>query len=176
LWPRVIPALSLPVSLVGAVALLWGLSYSLDNISLLGLTLAVGLVVDDAIVMLENIMRHVERRRAPFQAALRGAREVGFTIISISTSLIAVFIPIFFMPGVIGLLFHEFAVVVGLAILVSAFVSLTLVPMLASRFLTDEAHKKPPGPVVRAFEHGFNWMLRLYTRQLDIALKHRKWC
>jgi HAE1 family hydrophobic/amphiphilic exporter-1 len=84
-----------------------------------------------------------------------------------------VFIPIFFMPGVIGLLFHEFAVVVGLAILVSAFVSLTLVPMLASRFLTDEAHKKPPGPVVRAFEHGFDWMLRLYTRQLDIALKHR---
>jgi HAE1 family hydrophobic/amphiphilic exporter-1 len=98
---------------------------------------------------------------------------VGFTIISISTSLIAVFIPIFFMPGVIGLLFHEFAVVVGLAIVVSAFVSLTLVPMLASRFLTDEAHKKPPGPVIRAFEHGFNWMLRLYTRQLDIALKHR---
>jgi HAE1 family hydrophobic/amphiphilic exporter-1 len=169
----VIPALSLPVSLVGAVALLWGLSYSLDNISLLGLTLAVGLVVDDAIVVLENIIRHVERGENPFQAALRGAREVGFTIISISTSLIAVFIPIFFMPGVIGLLFHEFAVVVGLAIVVSAFVSLTLVPMLASRFLTDEAHKKPPGPVIRAFEHGFNWMLRLYTRQLDIALKHR---
>jgi HAE1 family hydrophobic/amphiphilic exporter-1 len=169
----VIPALSLPVSLVGAVALLWGLSYSLDNISLLGLTLAVGLVVDDAIVVLENIIRHVERGENPFQAALRGAREVGFTIISISTSLIAVFIPIFFMPGVIGLLFHEFAVVVGLAIIVSAFVSLTLVPMLASRFLTDEAHKKRPGAVIRAFEHGFNWMLRLYTRQLDIALAHR---
>jgi len=169
----VIPAMSLPVSLVGAVALLWGLNYSLDNISLLGLTLAVGLVVDDAIVVLENIIRHVERGENPFQAALRGAREVGFTIISISTSLIAVFIPIFFMPGVIGLLFHEFAVVVGLAIIVSAFVSLTLVPMLASRCLTDEAHKKPPGTVIRAFEHGFNWMLRIYTRQLDIALKHR---
>jgi len=168
-----IPSLSLPVSLVGAVALLWGLNYSLDNISLLGLTLAVGLVVDDAIVVLENIIRHVEKGENPFQAALRGSREVGFTIISISTSLIAVFIPIFFMPGVIGLLFHEFAVVVGLAIIVSAFVSLTLVPMLASRFLTDEAHKKPPGAVVRAFEHGFNWMLRLYTRQLDIALAHR---
>ncbi len=111
-----IPALSLPVSLVGAVALLWGLNYSLDNISLLGLTLAVGLVVDDAIVMLENIIRHVERGVPPFQAALRGSREVGFTIISISSSLIAVFIPIFFMPGVIGLLFHEFAVIVGLAI------------------------------------------------------------
>ncbi len=170
----VIPTLSLPVSLVGAVALLWGLNYSLDNISLLGLTLAVGLVVDDAIVMLENIMRHVEDGVPPFQAALRGSREVGFTIISISTSLIAVFIPIFFMPGVIGLLFHEFAVVVGLAILVSAFVSLTLVPMLASRFLTDDAHKRPPGVLVRSFERGFNAMLAGYTRSLDVALSHRK--
>jgi len=169
----VIPALSLPVSLIGAVALLWGLSYSLDNISLLGLTLAVGLVVDDAIVVLENIIRHVERGENPFQAALRGAREVGFTIISISVSLIAVFIPIFFMPGVIGLLFHEFAVVVGLSIVVSAFVSLTLVPMLASRFLSDEAHKKPPGAVVQLFERGFDRMLAFYTRWLDRALAHR---
>ncbi len=169
-----IPTLSLPVSLVGAIALLWGLNYSLDNISLLGLTLAVGLVVDDAIVMLENIMRHVERGESPFQAALRGSREVGFTIISISTSLVAVFIPIFFMPGVIGLLFHEFAVIVGLAIVVSAFVSLTLVPMLASRFLTDEAHKKPPGALVHSFERAFQWMLALYTRTLDAALRHRR--
>ncbi|WP_157265212.1 efflux RND transporter permease subunit [Azohydromonas aeria] len=169
----VIPSLSLPVSLVGALSLLWGLGYSLDNISLLGLTLAVGLVVDDAIVMLENIMRHVEKGVPPFQAALRGSREVGFTIISISTSLVAVFIPIFFMPGVIGLLFHEFAVVVSLAILVSAFVSLTLVPMLASRFLSDEAHKKPPGLVVRGFERGFDAVLRLYTRTLDAALRFR---
>ncbi len=170
----VIPTLSLPVSLVGAVALLWGLNYSLDNISLLGLTLAVGLVVDDAIVMLENIMRHVENGEPPFQAALRGSREVGFTIISISSSLIAVFIPIFFMPGVIGLLFHEFAVVVGLAILVSAFVSLTLVPMLASRFLKDEAHAKKPGWLVRQFERGFDATLSGYTRSLDLALAHRK--
>ena len=140
-----IPTLSLPVSLVGAVSLLWAFGYTIDNISLLGLTLAVGLVVDDAIVMLENIMRHVEDGEPPFQAALRGSREVGFTIISISSSLVAVFIPIFFMPGVIGLLFHEFAVIVSLAIVASAFVSLTLVPMLASRFLSDEAHKKPPG-------------------------------
>jgi len=169
----IIPALSLPVSLIGAVSLLWGLSYSLDNISLLGLTLAVGLVVDDAIVVLENIIRHVEHGENPFQAALRGAREVGFTIISISVSLIAVFIPIFFMPGVIGLLFHEFAVVVGLAIVVSAFVSLTLVPMLASRFLSDEAHKKPPGAVVQLFERGFDRMLAFYTRWLDRALAHR---
>jgi HAE1 family hydrophobic/amphiphilic exporter-1 len=170
----VIPTMSLPVSLIGAVALLWGLEYSLDNISLLGLTLAVGLVVDDAIVMLENIMRHVEEGMPPFQAALKGAREVGFTIISISLSLVAVFIPIFFMPGVIGLLFHEFAVVVGLSIAVSAFVSLTLVPMLASRFLTDEEHKKKPGLVVRAFERGFNVTLAGYTRTLDVALRHRK--
>ena len=170
----VIPALSLPVSLIGAVALLWSFSYSLDNISLLGLTLAVGLVVDDAIVVLENIIRHVEDGVPPFEAALRGAREVGFTILSISSSLIAVFIPIFFMPGVIGLLFHEFAVVVGLAIGVSAFVSLTLVPMLASRFLTDEAHKKAPGPLVRSFERGFDALLAAYTRALDAALRHRK--
>ena len=168
-----IPALSLPVSLVGAVALLWGLDYSLDNISLLGLTLAVGLVVDDAIVMLENIVRHIEQGEKPFQAALRGSREVGFTIISISSSLVAVFIPIFFMPGVIGLLFHEFAVIVGLSIIVSAFVSLTLVPMLASRFLTDEAHKKAPGALVRSFERGFDAVLGLYTRTLDAALRHR---
>jgi HAE1 family hydrophobic/amphiphilic exporter-1 len=169
----VIPALSLPVSLIGAVALLYAFSYSLDNISLLGLTLAVGLVVDDAIVVLENIIRHVENGEEPFQAALRGAREVGFTIISISTSLIAVFIPIFFMPGVIGLLFHEFAVVVGLSIVVSAFVSLTLVPMLASRFLSDEAHKKPPGAMVHLFERGFDALLASYTRTLDRALHHR---
>ena len=169
----VIPTLSLPVSLIGAIALLWGFGYTLDNISLLGLTLAVGLVVDDAIVMLENIMRHVEEGVPPFEAALRGSREVGFTILSISTSLIAVFIPIFFMPGVIGLLFHEFAVIVALAIVASAFVSLTLVPMLASRFLTDDAHKKRPGLVVRSFERAFDATLSAYGRTLDVALRHR---
>ena len=168
-----IPTLSLPVSLVGAIALLWAFGYTLDNISLLGLTLAVGLVVDDAIVMLENIMRHVEDGVPPFQAALRGSREVGFTILSISSSLIAVFIPIFFMPGVIGLLFHEFAVIVSLAIIASAFVSLTLVPMLASRFLTDDAHKKRPGAIVRSFERGFDVLLSWYSRSLDVALTRR---
>ena len=171
----VIPTLSLPVSLVGAVALLYAFGYSLDNISLLGLTLAVGLVVDDAIVMLENIMRHVEEGVAPFEAALLGSREVGFTILAISSSLIAVFIPIFFMPGVIGLLFHEFAVIVSLAIVVSAFVSLTLVPMLASRFLTDDAHKKRPGALVRSFERGFDALLAGYTWALDAALRRRGW-
>lgn len=170
----VIPTLSLPVSLVGAISLLWAFGYTIDNISLLGLTLAVGLVVDDAIVMLENIMRHVEEGMPPFEAALKGSREVGFTIISISTSLIAVFIPIFFMPGVIGLLFHEFAVIVSLAIIASAFVSLTLVPMLASRFLKDQAHAKRPGALVRAFERGFDKTLALYTRTLDMALAHRR--
>ncbi len=170
----VIPTLSLPVSLLGALAMLWAFGFTIDNISLLGLTLAVGLVVDDAIVMLENIMRHVENGEPPFQAALRGSREVGFTILSISISLIAVFIPIFFMPGVIGLLFHEFAVIVGLAIVASAFVSLTLVPMMASRFLTDEAHKKPPGFLVRGFGHAFDAMLSGYSRSLDGALRWRK--
>lgn len=168
-----IPTLSLPVSLIGAVSLLWAGGYSLDNVSLLGLTLAVGLVVDDAIVMLENIMHHVEQGMRPFDAALKGAREVGFTIVSISTSLVAVFIPIFFMPGVIGLLFHEFAVIVTLAILVSAFVSLTLVPMLAGRYVRPEQGMKPPPAIVRAFERGFQATTALYGRTLDVALRHR---
>lgn len=174
----IIPALSLPVSLIGAVSLLWGFGYTLDNISLLGITLAVGLVVDDAIVMLENIIRHVEMGETPFEAALKGSREVGFTIISISTSLIAVFIPIFFMPGVIGQLFHEFAVVVSLAIVVSAFVSLTLVPMLASRFLKAESEHVAPskwiGALTHSFERGFTASLHAYTRGLDLALAYRK--
>ncbi len=169
-----IPALSLPVSLIGAVSLLAALGYSLDNISLLGITLAVGLVVDDAIVMLENIVRHVEDGMAPFEAAIKGAKEVGFTIMSISISLVAVFIPIFFMPGVIGLLFHEFAVVVGLAILVSAATSLTLVPMLCSRFLKHH-DPKDDNVVIRTFERGFDWVLAKYTSTLDWALEHRVW-
>jgi HAE1 family hydrophobic/amphiphilic exporter-1 len=176
-----IPALSLPVSLIGALSLLYPLGYSLDNVSLLGLTLAVGLVVDDAIVMLENIVRHVEDGMAPFEAAIKGAREMSFTILSISISLVAVLIPIFFMPGVIGLLFHEFAVVVGLSILVSALVSLTLVPMLASRFLsvhTSSTHgssASEASALGRWFERGFAALLRGYGRTLDVALAHRRW-
>ncbi|NEX60770.1 efflux RND transporter permease subunit [Noviherbaspirillum galbum] len=174
----IIPTLSLPVSLIGAVALLYGLGYSLDNISLLGITLAVGLVVDDAIVVLENIVRHVEDGIPPFKAALMGSKEMGFTIISISVSLVAVFIPIFFMPGVIGLLFHEFAVVVALSILVSAVVSLTLVPMLCSRYLKAEhghgGHDGHDGNIVtRVFERGFNATLNGYSRTLDWGLRHR---
>jgi len=168
-----IPTLSLPVSLIGAIALLFGLGYSLDNISLLGITLAVGLVVDDAIVVLENIVRHVENGVEPFKAALIGSREMGFTIVSISVSLVAVFIPIFYMPGVIGLLFHEFAVVVSLAILVSAVVSLTLVPMLCSRYLKPD-HELPQNWVSKHFERFFNLILDSYTRTLDWALLHRR--
>ncbi|MDR7270402.1 HAE1 family hydrophobic/amphiphilic exporter-1 [Pelomonas saccharophila] len=169
-----IPTLSLPISLIGALTLLFALGYSLDNISLLGITLAVGLVVDDAIVMLENIHRHIEDGMAPFEASIRGAREMAFTILSISISLVAVLIPIFFMPGVIGLLFHEFAVVVSLSILVSAVVSLTLVPMLCSRLLKHHEHTEE-GWLGRHFERGFNWVLDGYTRTLDIALRHRWW-
>ncbi|HYD93940.1 MAG TPA: efflux RND transporter permease subunit [Noviherbaspirillum sp.] len=170
-----IPALSLPISLIGCFALMQWLGYSLNNVSLLGITIAVGLVVDDAIVMLENIVRHMERGLDPLSAALKGAREVSFTIISISISLVAVFIPIFFMPGVIGLLFHEFAAVVSLAVLVSAVVSLTLVPMMCSRYLkhaAGEAERKT-NSVMRAFERGFDGSLRLYERCLDWSLAHR---
>jgi HAE1 family hydrophobic/amphiphilic exporter-1 len=170
-----IPAVTLPISLLGAVSLLYWFGYSLDNVSLLGITLAVGLVVDDAIVVLENIVRHIEMGKRPLEAALVGSREVGFTIISISISLVAVFIPIFFMPGVIGLLFHEFAVVVGLAVLVSAVVSLTLVPMLASRLLP--AHEENGGGekswIGRHFEAGFGKVHRGYEKTLDMALANR---
>ena len=172
-----IPAVTMPISLLGALALLYWLGYSLDNISLLGITLAVGLVVDDAIVVLENIVRHIEMGKKPIQAALVGAKEMGFTIISISVSLVAVFIPIFFMPGVIGLLFHEFAVVVSLAILVSAIVSLTLVPMLASRFLPagahDHDHAQEKTFIGRHFEAGFTRVRNGYVFVLDKALAHR---
>ena len=171
-----IPAVTMPISLLGAVALLYAFGYSLDNVSLLGITLAVGLVVDDAIVVLENIVRHIEMGKKPVDAALVGSREMGFTIVSISISLVAVFIPIFFMPGVIGLLFHEFAVVVGLAVIVSAIVSLTLVPMLASRLLPPHAAHGEEGEksfVGRHFEAGFARVRGAYTRTLDWALVHR---
>jgi HAE1 family hydrophobic/amphiphilic exporter-1 len=170
-----IPAVTMPISLLGALALLYWLGYSLDNVSLLGITLAVGLVVDDAIVVLENIVRHIEMGKKPLQASLVGAREMGFTIVSISVSLVAVFIPIFFMPGVIGMLFHEFAVIVGLAILVSAVVSLTLVPMLASRLLPahSEEHTEERTFIGRHFEAGFTRLRNGYAKTLDIALAHR---
>ena len=174
-----IPALSLPISLLATVALMAAFGYSLDNISLLAITLAVGLVVDDPIVVLENIVRHLEKGEPPLQAALQGSKEVSFTIISISVSLVAVFIPIFFMPGVIGLLFHEFAAVVGIAVLASALVSLTLVPMLASRYL--KPHETAGNKTAERslawtawFERGFAKSLAAYERALDLALRHNR--
>jgi HAE1 family hydrophobic/amphiphilic exporter-1 len=170
----VIPALSLPVSLIGAFFLMYWLGYSLDNISLLGITLAVGLVVDDSIVVLENIVRYVEEGMPPLKAALKGSKEVGFTIISISISLVAVFIPIFFMPGVVGLLFREFAVVVSLSILVSAIVSLTLVPMLCSRFLPEHGHEPKEYEITKKFDRLFEWVLKNYESTLDLALNNQR--
>ena len=169
-----IPSISLPISLIGAFFLLYFMGYSLDNISLLGITLAVGLVVDDAIVVLENIMRYIEQGMDPLKASLKGSKEVGFTIISISISLVAVFIPLFFMAGPVGLLFREFAVVVSLSILVSAVVSLTVVPMLCSRFLPKPGQHAKEYAINRKFDHFFNWMLKTYIHYLDLALKNRK--
>ncbi|MBS1187481.1 MAG: efflux transporter permease subunit [Burkholderiaceae bacterium] len=173
LTATLIPALSLPISLIGCFALMKAFGYSLDNISLLGITIAVGLVVDDAIVVLENIVRYMEMGLNPMAAALRGAKEVGFTIVSISLSLVAVFIPIFYMPGVIGLLFYEFAAVVSLSILVSAVMSLTLVPLLCSRFLKQETHEKDNW-ISRQFERVYEATLKFYERVLDWCLAHRK--
>ena len=170
----IIPALSLPISLLGTVALMHVFGFSLDNISLLAITLAVGLVVDDSIVVLENIVRHIEKGESPLQAALKGSKEVSFTIISISLSLVAVFIPIFFMPGVIGLLFHEFAAVVGIAVLMSAIVSLTLIPMMASRYLDQHDPEKQSMKLTGWFTKGFNKILSLYEHTLDWALFHKK--
>lgn len=157
----VIPSISLPISLIGAFFVFYFMGYSLDNISLLGITLAVGLVVDDAIVVLENIMRYIEGGMSPLKAALKGSKEVGFTIVSISLSLVAVFIPLFFMEGPIGLLFREFAVVVTLSILVSAVVSLTIVPMLCSRFLKEQHGEAKSYPLTKGFDRIFTWSLSL---------------
>jgi HAE1 family hydrophobic/amphiphilic exporter-1 len=167
----IIPAIAMPVSLVATLGAMAALGFSLDNISLLGLTLSVGLVVDDAIVMLENIQRHVDGGMPRFEAALKGAREIGFTIVSITVSLIAVFIPILLMGGVIGRMFHEFAVVVTLAIVISALVSLTLTPTMCARWLRPE-HSTQAGRVERALERGFERVLGGYRLTLDWVLDH----
>ena len=145
--------------------------FSLDNLRLMGLTIAVGFVVDDAIVMLENIVRHIEEGMKPLEAALKGAGEIGFTIVSISISLIAVFIPLLLMGGIVGRLFREFAITVSITIVVSAFVSLTLTPMMASRFLSSE--KKQHGRLYMMVENAFDAMVGFYERTLDIALRFR---
>jgi len=170
----IIPALALPVSIVGTFAAMYLGGYSLNNVSLMALTLAVGFVVDDAIVMLENIVRHTEDGLAPMEAALKGAREITFTIISMTLSLVAVFIPVFFMGGVVGRVFHEFAIVIGMAILVSGFVSLTLTPMLCSRFLRPGAQHADAGAFSRILERGFEGMLRAYERSLGVVLRHAR--
>src|SRR5438067_2625858 len=168
----VIPSLALPFSLVGTFAVMYALAYSLDNLSMMALTLSVGFVVDDAIVMLENIVRHMEKGTPPLAAAFAGSREVGFTILSMTLSLAAVFIPVLFMGGIIGRLFHEFAVTIGAAILVSGFVSLTLTPMLGSRFLRHQ--KKEHGKAYLTLERGFDSMLHVYERGLKWSLAHRR--
>jgi len=167
-----IPSLALPLSLVGTFALMYLLGYSLDNLSLMALTLSVGFVVDDAIVVLENIVRHMELGEPPMEAALRGSKEIGFTIVSMTLSLAAVFIPVLFMSGLVGRLLHEFAVTIGVAILVSGFVSLSLTPMLCSRFLREgkEAHH---GRLWKLSEKFFDGMLHIYDRTLRITLRHR---
>ncbi len=167
----VIPSLALPMSLVGTFAVMYLLGYSLDNLSLMALTLAVGFVVDDAIVMLENIVRHMEMGKPPMQAALDGSAEIGFTIVSMTLSLTAVFIPLLFMGGVVGRLFHEFAVTIGAAILVSGFVSLTLTPMLSSRFLKPPSHEH--GRWFNASERMYERLANSYARSLDWVMLHR---
>jgi HAE1 family hydrophobic/amphiphilic exporter-1 len=167
-----IPSLALPMSIIGTFAVMYLLGYTVDNLSLMALVLAVGFVVDDAIVMLENIVRHMEMGESVFEAALNGSREISFTILSMTLSLAAVFIPVLFMRGIIGRLLHEFSVVIISAVLVSGLVSLTLTPMLCSRFLRHQPKEKH-GKVFMATERAFNALLRGYEWTLGKALKHR---
>jgi HAE1 family hydrophobic/amphiphilic exporter-1 len=169
----VIPSLALPLSVIGTFAIMYKLGYNLDNLSLMALTLSVGFVVDDAIVMLENIHRHIESGKPPMQAALDGSAEIGFTILSMTLSLVAVFIPVLLMGGLLGRLFHEFAVTISAAILVSGFVSLTLTPMLCSRFLHAE-HSRKHGRAYEAVESGYQAMLSAYERSLAWVMDHRR--
>ncbi|MDA8404841.1 MAG: efflux RND transporter permease subunit [Desulfobacteraceae bacterium] len=169
----VIPSLALPMSIIGTFTVMYFLNYSLDNLSLMALTLCVGFVVDDAIVMLENIVRHMEMGEVPFKAAVNGAREIGFTILSMTFSLAAVFIPVLFMGGIIGRLFKEFAVTIGVAILISGFISLTLTPMLCSRFLRPPEEKNH-GRFYNAFERFFQELLDVYKTGLHWSLAHQK--
>ena len=171
-WATTIPSLALPMSIVGTFVVMYALDYSLDNLSLMALTLSVGFVVDDAIVMLENIYRHLEMGKDRLTAALDGSKEVGFTIVSMTLSLAAVFIPVLFMSGLVGRLFREFAVTIGAAVLVSGVISLTLTPMLSSRFLRDPTQVRH-GVLYRASEKVFDGMLWIYDVTLRQALRHR---
>ena len=172
LWATIIPSVTVPLALLGACALMWVAGYSLDNLSLMAFTISVGFVVDDAIVMLENITRHIEEGEKPFQAALKGSAEIGFTIISISVSLVAVLIPLLMMSGIIGRLFREFSVTIAMTIFVSAFVSLTLTPMMASRFLKSRDEERH-GRLYNLSEKGFIALANGYERGVDFVLRHR---
>jgi hydrophobe/amphiphile efflux-1 (HAE1) family protein len=170
-WATIIPAVTVPLSLIGTFGVLYEMGYSLDNLSLMALSIAVGFVVDDAVVVIENIVRHMEEGASPMEAALAGAGEIGFTIVSITLSLIAVFIPLFLMSGYVGLLFREFAVTVSVALVLSLLISLTLTPMMCSRLLKPET--KEHGRLYRIFERGFDWLLAVYESGLKVVLRHR---
>jgi HAE1 family hydrophobic/amphiphilic exporter-1 len=172
LWATVIPSLALPMSIIGTFSVMYLLGYTVDNLSLMALTLSVGFVVDDAIVMLENIVRHMEMGEGVLEAALNGSKEISFTILSMTLSLAAVFIPVLFLGGILGRLLHEFAVTITAAILVSGFVSLTLTPMLCSRFVRPPATEEH-GRAYAASEHVFQGMLRAYDWSLKGVLRHR---
>ncbi|BAF87575.1 putative RND efflux transporter precursor [Azorhizobium caulinodans ORS 571] len=169
----IIPSLALPISIIATFGVMWALNFSINNMTLLALTLCVGFVVDDAIVVLENIYRHIEEGEKPFAAAIRGSREIGFTIISMTLSLVAVFIPVLFMGGVVGRVFREFAVTISIAILISGFVSLTLTPMLCARVLKAPDHHKTPNLFYRLTERMFDAWLAGYRHSLDFVLRHR---
>jgi hydrophobe/amphiphile efflux-1 (HAE1) family protein len=170
-WATIIPGITVPLSIIGAFAVLYELGYSLDNLSLMALTIAVGFVVDDAVVVIENIVRHLEGGATPYEAALKGAGEIGFTIASITLSLIAVFIPLFLMGGYVGMLFREFAVAVSVSLVLSLLISLTLTPMMCARLLEPES--KEHGFLYNLLERGFNGLLHLYEAGLKIVLRHR---
>ncbi len=172
LWATVIPSVALPLAIVGTFGVMDLIGFSLDNLSLMALTIATGFVVDDAIVMIENIVRYIEAGEKPFEAALKGSRQIGFTVISLSVSLIAVFIPLLFMTGVVGRLFREFAITLSIAVIVSAFVSLTLTPMMCSRLLTPESDERH-GPLFAWSERVFDAMLAWYTRGVRWVLGHQ---
>ncbi len=170
-WATLIPSVVVPLSLIGTFGVMYLLGYSLDNLSLMALTISTGFVVDDAIVVIENIARYLEQGLRPVQAALRGAREIGFTVLSMSTSLVAVFIPILLMGGIVGRLFREFAVTLSVAIAVSLIVSLTTTPMMCAKFLKSEKHRAH-GRLYRASERAFEWLLHRYEAGLSWVLRH----
>ena len=171
-WATITPSVTIPLALVATFGIMYVLGYSIDNLSMMALTIAIGFVVDDAIVMIENIVRYMEAGDTAFDAALKGAGQIGFTIISITFSLIAVFIPILFMSGIVGRLFHEFAMATSIAVVASAFIALTLTPMMCAQFLARE-RERPPGRIGRAFEAFFNRMLAAYDRGLVWVFRHQ---